>query len=202
MQITGKVRIIEFDANSYIRDVRKNLLAIAQNATRVFVETAAPNVPMVTGMARGSFLNAIQYLRSKGLSVNANVPDQIQAFGLNGKPMIYVHTDGSKMYKSPFSAKKLSTRPKDILKWDGDTLKFTYATQVVHFNLNDETRRWFSFRKGMEAFRAQIAYDLSFSAVNPANYMLSTSYGIGKGGISKNQTSIKSQRYSKSIRNI
>lgn len=173
MRFFGKFALLGFDDKSWTEDVRFLAYDTVIEAALQFLQAAAPSVPVDTGMARGSFLNLVQYLRSKGREPGVDIPDVPQRLLKSGRPLKYVHTDNRVFPKTPESATELSTKPTSIIKNVGDKFTFTYESRVRHLNLNEN--KWQSFARGRDAFQ-QFAY---FQKLNPIDYIVSTSYSLG-----------------------
>lgn len=151
MRISVAARKVEFDAKGYMVETRHALQESFYRAGQAFVETAAPNVPVDTGMARGSFLNLSQLLERKGYAPSTDIPTTVQRTTLSGRALKYTHSDGRPFPKGPGSAKKLSTLGSQAFKFVRGQFTFEYATEVVHFNIHDPNN-WMSFKKGLVAF--------------------------------------------------
>ena len=201
MKLYGSITVLDFDAVTFERSIRTELVKLMNSAIAAFVETAAPNVPVYTGMARGSFLNAVQYLRTKGISVGTYIPTTPQRTGNNGRALRYTHTDNSTHPKTPMRARMFSTRPNEIVKWKGGKLTFTYQTKVRHFNINDEYRGWLSFQKGKRAYDSVITQGLYKNKNFPLDFLTMTVYSIGRGGVPRDNNPVKRLRQQRTFRN-
>lgn len=139
---------------------------VVHKALAAFANTAASAIPMDTGMARGSFLNIRTMLESKGLSMSTNIPEE--ALILRSP---YIHANGERYSKEPYSGAALSTKPESIYKRIRGKGKITFESRVVHLNINDmypassplsppevsrnwskNKRPWRSFAQGQESF--------------------------------------------------
>lgn len=149
MNLDIRLRKVEFDAEGYMVATRHALQESMYRAAGAFVEAAAPNVPVDTGMARGSFLNLQQMLERKGYHSDVEIPTTIQRRLKSGRALRYVHSDGSVWPKGPSSAKRLSTLGSQAFNFTRGKYDFKYRTDVVHFNVHNG---WDSFEKGRVAF--------------------------------------------------
>lgn len=168
MRISATIGKLEFDAKGARDDFLAALYHVMLQAAEQFIQTAAPRVPIDTGMARGSFLNLLQLLRANGYGHGVFIPTEPQRVSDTGKPLRYypvrVGRHGGRKYaiyssktmpKTPATAMKLSTALHSILALKGDQWVFTYETRVNHFNLNEYARNWHAFvlgRQAMDAF--------------------------------------------------
>lgn len=150
-----KVRKVQFDAKGFMVATRHALQESFYRAAQAFIEAAAPNVPIRTGMARGSFLNLAQLLERKGFKPNVDIPTRVQETTRSGKAYRYKHSDGSIWPKGPGSAKRLSTLGSQAFNFKHGNYEFNYGTSVVHFNINDPTK-WHSFFEGRVAFLREL----------------------------------------------
>lgn len=152
MKFTAQVVIFELDERGLINNIRKSVEDATYDAANQFLEAAAPNVPIRTGMARGSFLNLRQILKSKSIDSFVDIPTRPQMVTKSGRAYTYIHSDGGKFPKTPFTARKFSTKTKKIISWENDRVLFNYQIDVVHFNVNDVKLGWMSIQRGKEAF--------------------------------------------------
>lgn len=151
MKLDIRLRKVEFDAKGFMVATRHALQDSMYQAAQAFVEAAAPNVPVDTGMARGSFLNLQQLLERKGYHVGVEIPTTIQRRLKSGRALRYTHSDGTTWPKGPGSAKRLSTLGSQAFNFTNGKYDFKYSTSVVHFNIHDPVT-WESFHKGRVAF--------------------------------------------------
>lgn len=159
MHLYGEFSFIRFRDKEFEKDSRGVAYSILLKAAQEFLINAAPNVPVDTGMARGSFLNLQQFLRANGLPAETDIPTRPQRILKSRRALRYTHDDGRIFPKTPGSAKKLSTKPKQILVWEGNQLVFNYSSDVRHLNINDTKRQWQSFSRGKEAFQRSLIVD-------------------------------------------
>lgn len=199
MRLYGKVTFLGFDKKSFDRDVREAAYKTLLLAASYFLEAAAPEIPVDTGMARGSFLNLAQFLRGKGVNVNVNIPKTAQRLLRSARKdgtrkIYYYHTTGERMWKEPKTGQELSTKPGQIIKRTNNVLKFQYESRVKHLNLNES--KWETFERGSSAFQNF----LYFQQINPIDYVVNTSFTLGKEAPSDmTRFNIRKQ---KTVRNI
>lgn len=215
MRISIVIKKIEFDAKGFVTSTFKSLRQQMLQAAAEFVHFAAPNVPVVTGMARGSFLNMLQLLDSNtkrdldqatfGRDLGAyaragsdrGIPTTAQKRRGNGRYLRYKHTDGEDYRKEPITAKKFTTSRGQIITRLGEEISFKYDIDVRYFNYMDEsnpyTDSWQSIRRGKEAFNQTIQ---AFKPIGVTKYMVVTTQtgtNDGEGGTKtvRNQKTVK-----------
>lgn len=174
MKINLTVKFNKFLALVFIKELRNQISDAFVGGFEQFVENAAPNVPIDTGMARGSFLNAIAFLNGRQRQSSVYVPTTPQRILKNGQPLKYTHESGKVFPKTPASAKMLSTKPAAIFTFYVNKPKINFQTSIVHFNVNDP--KWKAFEIGRLAMFHYIAsykYDLrlqKFSVASTVTY--------------------------------
>lgn len=119
-----------------------------QLGAREFVIEAANNVPVVTGMARGSLRPLAEY-------VKVSIP-------IEGTPQIGYLPDGRQVLKGPELGARQAQKPPYISKV-GSRYVFEFQNKVFHYWLNDLTAMnykkgqkptpWKSFERGMFKFQ-------------------------------------------------
>lgn len=174
MRIKLKVKQHKFKTLMMIDALRAQMADSFIGGFNKFVEHAAPAVPIDTGMARGSFLNALAFLKSNFRLNNIYVPTTPQRIQKNGQPLKYIHETGKVFYKSPLTAKILSTKQNSIFTFHNNKPRINYYTSVKHYNINDPS--WKSFEIGREQMLNHIRnykYDLpltKFVVVDTVEY--------------------------------
>ena len=150
----------------------------------IFGQLAAPNVPIDTGMARGTFLNLLHLIEQYGYSIE-DIPVAPRRTNKNGTPIKYYHVGGSKHDKTPETAKKYSTQTNNILKVIGNKYTFNYQTTVVHYNILDTfgtstQSTWDSYQIGRAGFLLNMKL-LRNKMPNLQKYLTKTTVSLGKG---------------------
>jgi hypothetical protein len=197
VKISITARDIKYDAKGFItvtfKSMREQMLAAAQD----FLLAALPKVPIVTGMARGSYLNMLQLLDKNGLKgADDLVPTVAPASGRlkNGHYRKYIHSDGEVHAKQPETAKQFSTSRGQIITRVGDKISFQYNIDVVHYNIMDEFNpyggSWRSIRRGKEAFINRLG---QFKSPNVSKYLIVSRQTFGTRG-DGTQTVLRTQK--------
>ncbi len=148
MRIKLTVKQHKFKTLMMVKALRDQMTDSFIGGFEKFVEHAAPNVPIDTGMARGSFLNAIAFLRSKNRLNTIYVPTTPQRVNKDGTPLKYTHSTGKMFYKTPLTSKILTTKQNSVFTYYNNKPKINYYTSVVHYNINDP--KWQSFEIGRQ----------------------------------------------------
>lgn len=194
MRISATIGKLEFDAQGAKDDYLAALYHIMLQAAEQFIQTAAPRVPIDTGMARGSFLNLLQLLKANGYGHGVFIPTEPQKVSSTGKPLMYypvrVGRHGGRktaiyssrtMPKTPVTAMQLSTALNSILTLKGEQWVFTYETRVNHFNLNEYARNWHAFVLGRQAMDAYLlSTKVKDQLPNLSSYLKVSTLGSGR----------------------
>lgn len=152
LNITIKGNIPVLHMFRYSRAVQTQMKTEFRNCVRAFVLTAAPAVPVQSGMARGSYLNL-----ARAVGVNLVITPR-PIMGKNGKPKkghgYYIHK-GRRYKKTPemgtrFTRQNVSSaRMKNTMSFSTD---ISYYTLQEFTAANSPTSPWESFEKGRDAF--------------------------------------------------
>jgi len=168
MRISATIKTLEFDVKGAEKDFLAAAYHIMLRAADQFLQSAAPAVPIHTGMARGSFLNMMHLLRANGYGHGVFIPESPQAVASDGQPLRYFHVtvgrgsprravrSSSSMPKTPETARSLSTEMDKILTLKGQQWQLAYETRVAHFNQNEYQRNWRAFAIGKQAMDAYL----------------------------------------------
>lgn len=149
---------IKLNKGKYTKALKDYIYRAFAKAGAEFMNQAAPNIPVDSGMARGTFLNMLAFFGKRHIPTQVSIPRTAQRTQKNGRPLQYTHHNGRKMPKTPMTGASLSTKPDRILIWQGEKIKFQYDAPVVHLTLNDQllTRvpgtPWRAFNRGRDAF--------------------------------------------------
>jgi hypothetical protein len=164
-QLSGQIVTYEIDAVAYMEAARAIIKKEALKATSEFANAALSRIPIRTGFVSGAFgtlsdliganarFNPIVAAVRKTLSLFRKSKN-VSANGLNE----YYYGAGNKILKTQTSGRQFATQTNNILKWEGDTLVFTYEVDITYFALNDTvgghspTAPWGAFVAGQKAF--------------------------------------------------
>lgn len=144
------IETIRFEFQAYSKTVRLVMQRRMRVAARAFVRAAIKNVPVQSGMARGSFLNIGRLLRRISIPISPTVTGT------------FYYRNGVKIAKNPEAGALLSTPEEEVLTDTGDIYYFNYGTDVFHYNINEffgghaPTAPWLSYAAGHAAFIADM----------------------------------------------
>lgn len=184
MRLHMTINKLKLDKGRLLKEFKDVIKEHIIESLYVFGAEAAPNVPIDTGMARGTFLNLAHLVEQYGYSIQ-NIPVEPQRTNKDGTPLRYYHVGGRKMDKTPESGRELTTQSKDILKIRGNSYEVNYQTTVVHYNILDEygagtQSPWGSFSAGREQLLAHMQM-LRLKVPRLNKFVLQTTVSLGKG---------------------
>lgn len=184
----GSIQGFKIDGKGYTDYVRQQIELNVRQAAREFIRAAIPRVPVLSGMARGSFLHLGRALR---VAIPIN-PSQ-----RNG---IYYGPNGERLPKTPESGARLSTSPENAFKNRGNNIQFEFNTRVFHYTLEDifgvrsPTAPWRSFQAGQEAFILEMQH-LTKRLQSIRSFVTMTTVTFGKGsGITRSEEPLDIRR--------
>lgn len=191
MQFSGVLNIPKADIENYIKDHKKELDIHARQAARRFVRAAISKIPIVTGMARGSYLNIGRFLN---VAIPLTGKQRYRFRKRHGKTYkekicLWYYPPGRsgiRIPKTPESGAKLTAFKMDF-EDRGGTFAFVFEinTRVFHYTLQDEmhvkspTSPWQSMRAGREAWMEYIK-TLGNRLPPITNYIVNTTISFGR----------------------
>jgi len=142
MRFYGTLDVIEFKGREYTETLRDYVSRAMYRAARAFLYAASKQVPVRSGMAKGSFLRL-------GELVNTSIT--IQPRTTNER---YYINRYQTIPKTPQSGYERSSA---ILNWDGNRFIFRFDANIFHYKLLDVygirgQGPWNSFVLGRAAF--------------------------------------------------
>lgn len=186
---SGKIELLEYDKRAHIEAIHKKLELHMRIAARAFIRAAIADdgIPVVTGMAKGSFLNI-------GRALRVAIPIHPVKRTRERKTKIYVVEDewyypptGGKIRKDPEAGASLSTTKDEMFVKTDKGLAFFFDSRVFHYTLEDQigvrspTAPWKTLQKGREAFILSMA-DFKDRAPSVKKYIIKTTITFGKNG--------------------
>lgn len=189
-KFNGRVEILSFNTpsnkltNALLESIRKVLL----EGLVLFIEEAAKNIPVDTGMAKASLLplaRALQRTRTPGAELPeiSPKPGKRKRYALGGFKSI---ARGESL-----AGPKLIDEIIKINKASG-LINFDYASKVFHFNLNEffplnsnDGKPWNSFKKGLRRLRAYLNQNLRRRVPNLLSFGQRTVYTVSGPRFSK-----------------
>lgn len=167
MRIEFEFEEINFGMEAWFQALDDIVQEYFRAAIKTFVLTAAPLIPVDTGMARGSLLNV------------ARAYTDLQ-FSVTGRTGAIYNYYGTKMPKGPDSGRKLTTH------WfirGKDKYEFMLETAIFHLNLNDNNivarvagTPWNSWKIGLEAATKELAKISSDPRLDPFKFLTRTKH--------------------------
>lgn len=162
MRFYATLTKLKIDGDKLTKSTKELIRKTFAEAAVHFIEQTAPAIPVDTGMARGSFLNMLAYLKNRGLSPNVNIPTRPMRTRKDGSPLRYRHTDGTGMPKTPKQGALLTTKSSQIFRFVDSKVQFEFNSEVKHLNLNERIATrvpntpWHAFSRGRVAFLREI----------------------------------------------
>lgn len=146
--------------------------AVMLGATRAFALVASQNVPVDTGMARGSFRTRVNFFgedRPLGRSII-----------IQPKPSKHKKKYRSGGYKSITRGKELSMY--NLTRNSSGSYSFSFESKVWHYQVDEfhaivfiKSSPWYSLMRGRTAYRNYIQKNLPLAIRSLADYMYSSS---------------------------
>lgn len=184
-----------------MRQHKKSIEEQLIKAAKAFVINAYPEVPVETGMARGSFLKLAKKLNISIPIVPKRYKTVMKKYETKkGTRITYRMIDISKkryymgkgkrsLPKNQYSGSKLATFE---LLTNTKRIKFMFQTKVFHYNLLDEMQ-WQSFRTGLTAFN-KVMDEYKPVDINKFVTYTELSIGYGNRGIRQRTLPSKTQK--------
>lgn len=173
-KMTFGAQILAFNVEAYTKTLKKSIRVSMNKAARAFIRAAIVNVPIQSGMSRGTFLNLGKLLR-----VAIPIPGTVgglRYYGPNARGQI----------KSPALGASLSSDATEIFRQDGTAFHFHYGNDVIHYNVNDffghiPSAPWLSYERGAEAFEVELKRRLTISIPKLKSFVIVTKVTSSEG---------------------
>lgn len=195
MNITFTASIDIIDETKYLDAVKKEVARVFKKAGQKFLLAAIPQIPILTGMARGAFRNAedlfgkvtndvtsgvrIRTTRGKGQSRKGGYKN---IGGTTNRTYYYYPPGGGRVLRTPQAGRDFATPSDKILEITGASLAsgrtsfyLRFKVDISYLDINEV--RWQAFKLGGDAL-AQFVKD-NLTLPDPLKFMTRK---IVKGG--------------------
>lgn len=201
LEFKFRAAYLRFDGKAFTQKLEAALKKLSKAAAVEFVNAAAPKVPILTGFARGTFLNI---LKAAGVA-QSKLPD----FSVlqNSERLLkkslsrptHKFTKRKKLGiidKSFLNSASFATAPENILSIDVSqgVVKFTFATTIDYFQINDVFRNirtpsspWQSFEAGRAAYLNYMRTNAVAAMPNPGEFITTSRVRSGTVGQSSRE---------------
>lgn len=190
LEFKANIVFLRFDKKAFTQKLEAALKKLSKAAAVEFVNAAAPKVPILTGFARGTFLNI---LKAAGVA-QSKLPDfsvlQNAEKGLKktlSRPNFKFRPPRRKKFKvvqkSFQNSAQFATSPEDIISInvENGVAKFTFATTIDYFRINDASQNprtpsspWQSFEAGKTAYLNYLRANAVAGMPNPGKFIITT----------------------------
>lgn len=195
MNLTFTATVEKFDQDAYLKAIQAEMVRVFRKAAQKFLLAAIPQIPILTGMARGAFRNLEDLVGKVTNDVTAGVrirttrkKNEVREGGGRNvgsqttQKLYYYPPGGGRVLRTPQAGRDYATPGENIFDLTGASLAsgktsfyFRFKVDISYLDINEA--KWQAFKLGGEALAEFVKANLKLP--DPIKY---TTRKIVKGG--------------------